>query len=157
MSKLNQLIEWMEERLNILNNDILTYQHGQVTKLNYEEILAKAKSLQSEDGWIGLEDRLPEDNQPTPIEPNQTEAEKGSLRKIATEIMDKEYSFFTPDTRKKMVLSFCNGYSLARKQVIEKIEGWAKENTESVENQSGDRGGAIWTSELLTYLQTLKK
>ena len=37
-----------------------------------------------------------------PTEPNQTEAEKGSLRKIATEIMDKEYSFFTPDTRKKM-------------------------------------------------------
>ena len=46
--------------------------------------------------------------------------------------------------------------SLSIKQVIEEIEGWVKENTESVENQSGDRGGAIWTSELLTYLQTLK-
>ena len=47
--------------------------------------------------------------------------------------------------------------SLARKQVIEEIEEWAKENTESVENQSGDRVGAIWTSELLTKLKTLKK
>jgi hypothetical protein len=93
----------------------------------------------------------------TSLEPNQTEAEKGSLRKIANEIMDKEYSFFTPDTRKKMVLSFCNGYSLDRTTTIQEIEDWAKENTESVENQSGDRGGAIWTSELLTYLQNLKK
>ena len=97
---------------------------------------------------------LPESSNPiatdhTTLSPNQTEAEKGSLRKIATEIMDKEYSFFTPDTRKKMVLSFCNGYTLARKQVIEEIEEFVDERS--------DRLDSISHLVLLKYLQTLKK
>ena len=119
--------------------------------------------------WCGLEEWqhrdfkrlsiLPESSNPiatdhTRLEPNQTEAENRSLRKIATEIMDKEYSFFTPDTRKKMVLSFCNGYTLSRKQVIEEVEDWVNElrknSTEPITNL------AIPYTILLTKLSKLK-
>jgi hypothetical protein len=85
-------------------------------------------------------------------EPNQTEAEKEvgaeyPIREIARELINKEYSFFTEDTRGKMILAFCQGYSLARKQVIEDIEGWV--NTTCPK--------ALWAKQLLTKLQTLKK
>ena len=100
--------------------------------------------------------------QPTKaIEPNQTEAEKEDKFE---KYLDDEITLNLSDKKSIERVKWYYqtyfkgklGHSLARKQVIEEIEEWAKENTESVENQSGDRGGAIWTSELLTYLQTLK-
>ena len=87
------------------------------------------------------------------LEPNQTEAEKGSLRKIATEIINKEYSFFTPDTRKKMVLSFCNGYTLSRKQVIEEVEEWVNEKDFE---QPFNNSASISVFDLITFLNNLK-
>ena len=91
-------------------------------------------------------------------EPNQTEAEKEADKFIRDNMALPSYlplESFAPSMRLSYDLAF-KSYLESRKQVIEEIEEWVKENTESVENQSGDRGGAIWTSELLTYLQTLK-
>ena len=58
--QLSELIEWMEkesktvEELN--HHNIL--REGKYVMI--QRILSKAKSLQSDDGWISVEDRLPE-------------------------------------------------------------------------------------------------
>jgi hypothetical protein len=99
----------------------------------------------------------------TTLEPNQTEVEKEADKFIKDNMALPSYlplDSFAPSMRLSYDLAFksyLEGHSLARKQVIDEMEEWVMNNTESVENQSGDRGGAIWTSELLTYLQTLKK
>ena len=52
-NNIEKLITWMEERDKL-------YHKIASAKLELNLIIAKAKSLQEEDGWISVEDRLPE-------------------------------------------------------------------------------------------------
>lgn len=115
-------------------------------KLNkeFDEALDHAKN----NGYFEKLSILPESSNPiatdhTTLSPNQTEAEKEVALTIY--IRDKH----TQEECIGFIDGYDIGYSLARKQVIEEIEGWAK----------GKSIGKVYIfrEALLTKLQTLKK
>ena len=137
-------------------NGLIKQQSEKWKKLNadFDSAIGRASSK----GYFDKFSLLPESSNPiatdhTTIQPKET------IEALAEKLLEKACPvLFKPSTDvKKAILAAMEEYaSLGRTTTIQEIEEWVKENTESVENQSGDRGGAIWTSELLTKLQTLK-
>lgn len=131
-------------------------QYGDGLKTKIEVSDSGIKVIAAVDGWgISVEDNeitiqslSPKEVKPTQeLQPKETiQAEKEGIKGFLN-------SHLVPLDIKSAQFHFNQG----RTTTIQEIEKWVKENTESVENQSGDRGGAIWTSELLTKLQSLKK
>ena len=144
--------------------EALEQSEPQEVDFEYERIKLKVEVVISATNMSGNEkvDAIMNLLQPK-SERNQTEAEKESdWEQFIIDQINQSYNEYkgsneaVQDAAYFIAKKIESKLLLARKQVIEEIEEWVKENTESVENQSGDRGGAIWTSELLTKLQTLK-